>query len=228
MNRTAVSAEAPSVCGLLADLHAHRVATMSPAELQVNIDQRRELEETADRSRFIKTGDIVERFSLPEVHGGTVDLDRLLLSGPVVLMFFRYESCPACNIALPHYQKVLYPALYDLGVTLVAISPQVPDKLVAIKDRLGLATVASDVDNSLARRFGITFTSNAASRKLAMSKGSDLGLTLGTGKWELPMPAVVVIDGDHVVRFADIHPDWMVRTEADVVIDAVSSCLDLR
>jgi peroxiredoxin len=61
-----------------------------------------------------------------------------------------------------------------------------------------------------------------------VSKGSDLGLTLGTGKWELPMPTVVVIDRNHVVRFADVHPDWMVRTEADVVIDAVVSCLDLR
>ena len=35
------------------------------------------------------------------------------------------------------------------------------------------------------------------------------------------MPAVVVIDANRVVRFADVHPDWLVRTEADVVIDAV-------
>jgi hypothetical protein len=32
---------------------------------------------------------------------------------------------------------------------------------------------------------------------------------------------VVVIDIDGVVRFADVHPDWMVRTEAETVIDAV-------
>jgi peroxiredoxin len=35
------------------------------------------------------------------------------------------------------------------------------------------------------------------------------------------MPTVVVIDQDRVVRFADVHPDWLVRTEADAVIDAV-------
>jgi hypothetical protein len=34
---------------------------------------------------------------------------------------------------------------------------------------------------------------------------------------------VVVVDRDHVVRFADVHPDWMVRTEAAAVIAAVRS-----
>jgi hypothetical protein len=33
----------------------------------------------------------------------------------------------------------------------------------------------------------------------------------------------VVIDQDYVVRFADAHPDWMVRTEVDAVLDAVRS-----
>lgn len=35
------------------------------------------------------------------------------------------------------------------------------------------------------------------------------------------MPTVVVIDQQRVVCFADVHPDWLIRTEAPVVIDAV-------
>jgi peroxiredoxin len=116
----------------------------------------------------------------------------------------------------------LYPRLAALGATLVAVSPQVPRKLVAIKNRFGFGfPVVSDTDNGLARRFGITFTASAASRAHALASGSDLGEALGTGKWELPMPTVVVIDQSRVVRFADVHPDWLVRTEADAVIDAV-------
>src|ERR1039457_4764450 len=89
---------APSVCQLLADLHAYRLQTMAPADLQVNIDQRQLLEDTADRAAFVKAGDVVEPFWLPEVLGGIIELDRLLADGPVVLLFFRYEGCPACNI----------------------------------------------------------------------------------------------------------------------------------
>ena len=62
----------PSVCQLLADLHAYRVQTMAPADLQVNIDQRQLLEDTADRAAFVKAGDVVEPFARPEVHGETM------------------------------------------------------------------------------------------------------------------------------------------------------------
>ena len=212
----------PSVCQLLADLHAYRVRTMPPADLQVNIDQRQLLEDTADRAAFVKAGDVVEPFTRPEVQGGTIELDRLLTAGPVVLLFFRYEGCPACNIALRYYQTELYPALTALGVTLVALSPQVPHRLAAIKNRFGFGfPVVSDTDNGLARRFGITFTASPASQAHARAHGSDLGEVLGTGQWELPMPTIVVIGQDRVVRFADVHPDWLVRTEAEAVIDAV-------
>ena len=55
---------------LFADLQAQRVRTMPPSELQINVNQRRLLEETADRDRFVKAGDVLEPFSLPEVDGG--------------------------------------------------------------------------------------------------------------------------------------------------------------
>ena len=213
---------APTVTGLLAELHAYRVQCMAPGDLRANIDQRRLLEETADRDAFVKAGDVVEPFVLPEVLGGTVDLERLLADGPVVLLFFRFAGCPACNISLRHYQQELYPALAGLGATLVAVSPQVPGKLAAIKNRYGfLFPVASDTGSALARSFGITFAASPEAQARARAKGSDLGAELGTGTWELPMPTVVVIDTDRVVRFADVHPDWLVRTEADAVIDAV-------
>jgi peroxiredoxin len=220
---------APTVTGLLAELHAYRVQTMAPEALAANVDQRRLLEETADRDAFVKPGDVVEPFTLPEVLGGAVDLDRLLAAGPVVLLFFRFAGCPACNISLRHYQQELYPALAELGATLVAVSPQVPGKLAAIKNRYGfLFPVASDTGSALGRRFGITFSPTPEARARALAKGADLGAELGTGdSWELPMPAVVVIDSDRVVRFADVHPDWLVRTEADVVIDAVRALVQV-
>jgi hypothetical protein len=63
---------APSVTRLLAELHAYRVAHMAPEVLQANIDQRRHLEETADRAAWVKPGDVIEPFVLSEVLGGTV------------------------------------------------------------------------------------------------------------------------------------------------------------
>jgi hypothetical protein len=35
------------------------------------------------------------------------------------------------------------------------------------------------------------------------------------------MPTVVVVGQDRVVAFADVAPDWLLRTEAEPVLDAV-------
>jgi peroxiredoxin len=206
----------------LADLHAERVRTWDPAALKINIDQRRTLVETADPSQWVKVGDRLEPFVLQDVEGGELALETLLQRGPAVLVFFRFAGCPACNIALPYYDDALAPGLRDLGATLVAVSPQVPERLIEIRGRHNLTfKVASDLNNDLGRRLGILYTADEASQAAQRAKGGFIGDTTGTGTWELPQPAIVVIDHERVVRFVDVSPDWLVRTEADPVLQAV-------
>lgn len=212
-----------------ADLHAHRVATMNPADLKINVDQRRRLVEASDRSRFVKAGDVVAPFELSEVDGDTLTLDGLTVDGPLVLIFFRFANCPACNIALPYYNRHLAPKLAALGVRLVGVSPQIPERLVEIKRRHGLDySIATDTGNRLARRFGILYAFDEPSRQAALAKGTFIGDVTGTGTWELPMPAVVLIDRRHIVRFAEVSPDWLVRTEAETILEAIYDLAEAR
>ncbi|ABW11950.1 alkyl hydroperoxide reductase/ Thiol specific antioxidant/ Mal allergen [Parafrankia sp. EAN1pec] len=211
-----------TVQGFLDELQATRDAEWAPEQLRAHADLRRSLEEKADRARFVKPGDVVPPFALAEVGGGTVRLDDLLTDGPVVLVFFRFEGCPACNTALRGYQLTLAPALRELGAHLVIVSPQIAEKLAAIKERHGFDfLVASDADRVLIDSFGIGFAPDEAARDESRRRGADLGAILGTREWVLPYPTVVVIDRDRTVRFADVHPDWMVRTESSAVLAAV-------
>lgn len=208
---------------LLADLHDERLRTWNPAKLQINIDQRRELVEAFDAASVVNEGDSLPDFVLRDVEGGEITRDSLLEDGPAVLIFFRFAGCPACNIALPYYQRNLWPRLQAAGVRLVAISPQVPERLIAIKERHGLGfTIASDPGNTLARALGITYEANAASRSGGEGPGW-IGEIIGTGTWELPQPTVLVIDQDNIVTFADITPDWLIRTEADEIVHALGN-----
>lgn len=205
-------------------LHAHRVATMKPEDLRVNVEQRRHLVDTANRAVFVKAGDSVAPFVLEEVDGALLALDALLADGPLVLVFFRFAGCPACNIALPYYDRALAPGLKASGARLVAVSPQMPERLVEIKTRHALGfEVATDRDNALARRFGIVFEANEASKASALAKGTSIAEITGMGTWELPMPAVVVIDQTRTVRFAEVSPDWLSRTEAEPILAAVAA-----
>jgi peroxiredoxin len=216
----------PTLRQLLAELHAERERTWEPAQLELNVNQRRDLVEAAKTARFVKTGDVLPDFELEEVDGGRLALGSLTAKGPAVVIFFRFAGCPACNIALPYYNRALAPKLAALGVPLVAASPQVPERLVEIKRKHGLTfQVATDRDNSLGRKLGILYTANAANQAAAKAKGTFIGDTLGTGTWELPQATALVIGADRKVLFADVSPDWLVRTEADPILAAVREAL---
>jgi peroxiredoxin len=204
---------------LLGALHAERVNTWPPEQLQRNIEQRRINVERFDPKAAPKVGAATAPFVLQNVEGGELRSEDLVKRGPAVLVFFRHESCPACNIALPYYDRNLWPTLSSLGVPLVAISPQIPSALINVRKRHDFKFhVASDPGARLGRRFGLTFKSEGAPKPESIAQGIE----------ELTHPTVVVIDSKHVVRFVDVTPNWMARTEAEPVIAAVRKVLEVR
>jgi peroxiredoxin len=204
---------------LLGALHTERLTTWPPEQLQRNIDQRRINVERFDPATAPKVGKATAPFELQNVEGGVLRSEDLVKNGPAVLVFFRHESCPACNIALPYYDRHLWPTLSALGVPLVAISPQIPEALINVRKRHDFKFhVASDTGAQLGRRFGLTFK----------SEGTPKPESIAQGLAELTHPTVVVIDANHVVRFVDVTPNWMARTEAEPVLEAVRRVLGVR
>ncbi|MDO6414090.1 redoxin domain-containing protein, partial [Sphingomonas sp. BIUV-7] len=110
------------------------------------------------------------------------------------------------------------------GIRLLGVSPHLPERgLGDIRQRHGLGyEVASDRDNGLARRFGLTFIppDNPA---VPADDPHWIGTLTGTGTWELPQPAIVIIDRTHIVQFVDASPDWLRRTEAEPVIQSINA-----
>lgn len=202
-------------------LHADRVATWPPERLAKNVEQRAALVAAFDPAKAVQVGDVVARFTLDGSDGTPLTLETLVAHGPAVLVFFRFAGCPACNLALPYYDRQLRPALDAAGIRLVAVSPHLPEHgLGTIRDRHDLHfAVAADRGNTLARRFGITVARGDVPAETAPGW---IGELTGTGTSELPQPTVVVIDQDRIVRFVDVSPDWLVRTEAPAILAAVA------
>jgi peroxiredoxin len=200
-----------TVTGLLADLGAERATTWDPAVLEAGAAARAHAIESAATHPAARPGDAVAPFELTEVDDGALTLADVTADGPVVLLFFRFAGCGVCNLTLPHYGRVLAPELAALGVPLVAISPQPVDELVEIKRAHDLPfRVAYDADNALARSLGLTFTPK-----------EPMGPPGGTSFAELPHPSFVLVDGDGVVRWLSVTPDWMAWTESADVLAAV-------
>lgn len=200
-------------------LHAERLRTWPTAQLDANIAQRRKLVTRFDPAAVAQSGERLEPFDLIALDGRPLPLSEFTENGPAVFVFFRFAGCPACNIALPYYDRQLQPELARRGIPLVAVSPQIPERLRDITERHDLSlTVASDPDNALGRRLGIVFEPDD---RPADPPAGWIGDVTGTGTWELPQPAVLVLDKGLVVRSLDVSPDWLDRTEVDSVLDIV-------
>lgn len=184
-----------------------------------------------DRIRFVaeasvspvsRLGSTIDDLVLLDVDGAPTRLYAALGDDRAVVVFYRGEWCPYCSIALRHYERELVPALDARGVRLLAISPQLPDGSLKTKEKLELSfTVLSDPGNRLARQLGIVITPSSASLERQRSRGLDLAERNADGTPELPMPTTLIVDADHTVRWIDVHPDYVTRTETSEIISAL-------
>lgn len=211
-----------SLSALFGALIAERERDWPAEQLARNVTQRRQLVDRFDPSSVIQPGSPLPPMLLRNVEGDTVAVPELG-GHPQLLLFFRYAECPACNIALPYYARALWPALASRGVRLLAISPQTPDRLRAIKTRFDLPfPVASDDGNRLSQAIGILF---APDDQPDPPPAGWPGEITGTGTWELPQPTALLGDGRGIVRAVTVSPDWLDRPEAETILATVDAAL---
>jgi|tagenome__1003787_1003787.scaffolds.fasta_scaffold20436415_2 peroxiredoxin len=166
-------------------------------------------------------GEAAPDFGLPDARGVTVTLADLRDDGPVVLVFYRGAWCPYCNLQLRAFQAALAD-IHAAGAALVAISPQTPDNSLTLAEQAELKfPVLSDVGNAVARSYGLVFALGAADRELHGGVGIDLAASNGDDSWELPAPAVFVVDRAGTIRYASVAGDYRWRVGPDEVLAAL-------
>jgi peroxiredoxin len=171
----------------------------------------------------LRAGDHAPSFRLPDARGGEVALADLLADGPVVLVFYRGAWCPYCNLQLAAFQS----ALADIraaGATLVAVSPQTPDRSLSLAESKALEfPVLSDAGNAVARDYGLVFTQGAAATEASRGLGIELADFNGDASNALPAASTFVIGADGVIRFAAVSGDYRWRVGPEEVLAALRS-----
>ena len=174
-------------------------------------------------ARAPKVGDRAPDFTLHDQLGRQVSLAGELERGPVVLIFYRGEWCPYCNMMLRTY-GLRAADFSERGARLVAMSPQTPDNSLTMAEKHSLEfPVLSDEGGEVIGRYGLKYDVEGQSRELLEAVGNDVAKFNGEGGWILPAPAVFVIDGEGIVRFASVKGDYTQRVEPDEVLAALDS-----
>ena len=171
----------------------------------------------------VTAGDLLQDFTLPDASGEHVSLSELVADGPAVLVFYRGGWCPFCNLALHQYQAELVPQLSRFGARMAAISPQTPDESLSTTEKHSLQfSVLSDAGARVARQLGVAFEQAEDVLQAQRALGVDIRDGNADGAIELPIPTVLVVDRDRIVRFADVHPDYASRTEVEAIVSALA------
>ncbi len=174
-----------------------------------------------------QVGDTAVNFILRNANGTAVELDQLLLKGPVVLTWYRGGWCPYCNLTLHRLQEEL-PKFKAAGATLVALSPELPDSSLSTSDRHALQfEVLSDPGNAVARSYGVVHKLTAPVAE-SYQASFDLHAYDGDTSDELPLPATYVIGTDKVITYAFLNADYRNRAEPRDILKALQRMNTLK
>ena len=204
------------------------LATKAPEEtLSVLRDERVSLDKAGVPKTVPNPGSPMPDGQLLDVHGASTTLTDARGGRPAVIITYRGEWCPYCNISLAAYQQHLVPRLRELGVELIALSPQKPDGSLTMQQKHDLTfTVLSDPRNQIARPLGIVNPPRSEEARAATAAfGIDVAATNADGTDDLPMPTAVIVDAEGVIRWIDVHPEYAFPTEPQAILDALGQVL---
>jgi peroxiredoxin len=212
---------AAQVIGVL-QARLDQFSTQVPAPVHRRVDAAVKEIDASGSAPGLSVGDEAPDFTLPDQFGRSVSLRERLAAGSVVLAFYRGEWCPFCNLHLRALQEAV-PEIKAKGGSLLAVSPQAPDRALSIAEKAGLRfEVLSDADQKVIRAYKLQFTAPGDLQDLIVNVfQTDLREHTADGSWRLPVPATFVIDRAGIVRAAHVSANFRTRMEPAAIIAAL-------
>lgn len=168
----------------------------------------KELRESGIEKKSVQKG-----VKAPFFHIAGKPLWEILKDGPVVLKFFRGSWCPYCMLELKAYQKH-YEEIKKKGYQLIFLTPDSAKEIQKTIKKNGYSfPMYTDVDNAIAKKFGIAFKLDSKVNELYKNFGIDLQRSHGNNNSELPMPGTYVIQKDGKISFAFADADYTKRVD---------------
>jgi peroxiredoxin len=211
----------------LAEIFAERkelIAKYVPAEVQA-VHERAivEVRDSGIAGRALRSGDKTPDFELADQNGTPLRAVDLLRKGKLVLCFFRGRWCPFC-VGQLEAMNAIFPQIQALGALLVGISPQTAHQSYLMADQHHLRfPLLSDTENKVARQFGLVYRVPEYQQEIYQRAFVNLPFANGDSSWELPIPAVYVLDRDSTILHASVNPDYTERPEPAEILRVVSA-----
>lgn len=195
----------------------------APIEVQeVMLKATKKLADANISKNALSVGDSAKEINLPNAVGKEVSLFSTLEDNDfAVISFYRGAWCAYCNLELKALQGI-NDELKTLGAKLIAVSPQSPDASMSTKEKNELEfEVLSDVNNVVSKEYGLVFSLAEELRPIYLSFGIDIPVSNDEDSYEIPMPAVYVVNKNKEIIFSFVDEDYTKRCEPQDILDVI-------
>ena len=155
----------------------------------------------------LKVNDKAPNFSAKDQNGKTVELNKLIKSGSVVIVFYRGEWCPYCNKQLMELEDSLA-LITSKEASIIAVSPEKQENITkTIQKTKATYSITSDDSMKIMSAYKVAFELDEQTNEKYKKWGINLSDKNGNNGNNLPVPAVYIInkEGKITYRYFDVN-----------------------
>ena len=155
----------------------------------------------------LKVNDKAPNFSAKDQNGKTVELNKLIKSGSVVIVFYRGEWCPYCNKQLMELEDSMA-LITNKEASIIAVSPEKQENITkTIQKTKATYSIISDDSMKIMSAYKVAFELDEQTNEKYKKWGINLSDKNGNNGNNLPVPAVYIInkEGKITYRYFDVN-----------------------
>ncbi len=163
----------------------------------------------------IKVGEKAPAFKAMDQNGYLIDMNSMLESGPVVLIFYRGYWCPYCSRALKSYADSIN-HITDKGTWFIAVTPETTIGVAKTVDETNIKfSVITDKDGNIMNAFDVAFNVTIEyAKKIKRFRKVSISKNNGQVSAILPVPATYIIDKSGTIVYR--HFDYNYKKRASI------------
>ncbi len=132
-------------------------------------------------------------FIVKDQYGKTIESNKLLKKGPLVILFYRGYWCPNCNRQMSHVADSMK-MITNLGATVVAITPEKGEYFKKTKKETDASfSFIYDENHKIMDDFKVTWQMGKSKSFFWKFGGINLDKSSGNKDRALPVPATYII-----------------------------------
>ncbi len=167
----------------------------------------------------LKVGTSAPDFKGVDQNGYSIELNSMLKTGPVVLIFYRGYWCPYCSRTLKSYADSIN-LVTDNGAWFIAVTPETTDGVAKTIDKTNLKfSVISDKEGKIMESFDVAFNvTTDYSKKIRLFKRISIAENNGQTEARLPVPATYIIDKSGKIVYRHFDYDYKKRASIGAIL----------